>query len=79
MVLTVEEIEDVLKKNLKDVSAADIRRASQAIVQASGKWREVDLTDSLGALLSVQCKDICTLGEAFSKGCHIRAFITQKN
>ncbi len=78
MVLTIEEIENVLKKNLLNISDGDIKKTAQALIAASGKWQEVNLTENLGAGLSVQCKDICCLGEAYSKGYQIRAFITEK-
>jgi len=42
------------------------------------QWQEVDLTESLGAMLSVQCRDICAIGKAYEEGFKIRAFIAPK-
>ena len=75
MVLGEEEIVKILKQNLRDVPEMEIERVAQAICKATGKWQEVDLNDSLGAIMSVQCKDICAIGDAFSKGYCIRTFI----
>ena len=76
MLLTPEEIKEALKKTLPKLSNEDIERAAKAIVESNGKWREVDLTENLGAAISVQCADICCLGEAYSKGKQIKAFIS---
>lgn len=79
MLLTLEEIKTALKKALPATPAKDIERAAQAIVEASGKWQEVDLKDKLGAEVSIQCKDICALGAAHDQGRQIRAFIEKKS
>ena len=78
MLLTQEEITSILKKTLPTTQEQDIQKAAQAIVSATGKWQEVDVQNKLGAGLSVQCKDICALGEAYSKGVSIRAFVAPK-
>ncbi len=79
MLLTLNELEDTLRKTLPDVSNKDIRRAAQAISEATGKWQEVDLSETLGAEISVQCRDICALGQAHDKGLRIRAFIAKES
>ena len=78
MLLTLNEIEDVLKKTLPEVQDKDICRAAKSLIDATGKWQEVDLSETLGAEISVQCKDICALGSAHDKGLHIRAFIAKE-
>ena len=78
MLLTIEEIEDSLKKALPTVPAKDVRRAAEAIIKAAGKWQEVDLSEKLGAEISIQCKDICALGSAHDKGLQIRAFVSKE-
>lgn len=79
MLLTQEEIENVLKKMLADVSPSDISRAATALVEESTqKWSEVNIAESLGANYSVQCKDICVLGDAIAKGTDIKAFISRQ-
>ena len=78
MLLTVEEIENILRKTLPGIPLENIRRAAQSIIEATGKWQEVDLTETLGAEISVQCRDICALGQAHDKGLRIRAFIAKE-
>ena len=78
MLLTVDEIKDTLKKTLPFVPDKDINRAAQAIAEAAGKWQEVDLTETLGAEISIQCRDICAIGAAHNKGFHIRTFISKE-
>ena len=75
MLLKPTEIESVLKESLPNVPVKDIQHAVQALEKASSEWQEVNLTESLGAMVSVQCRDICALGEAYQSGCSIRAFI----
>jgi hypothetical protein len=79
MLLTIEEIKEALKKSLPNIPSKDIERAAQAIIEASGKWQEVDLKDNLGAEVSIQCKDICALGAAHGEGMQIRAFVQKKS
>ncbi|MFA5059559.1 MAG: hypothetical protein WC676_02930 [Candidatus Omnitrophota bacterium] len=78
MVLTLTEIEDILKKNLPSASEKDIQKTALSLIEATGKWKEVDLVETLGAELSVQCRDICVLGNAHHNGKRIRAFITEQ-
>lgn len=78
MLLTMEEIESALKRSLPTVADKDIRSAAEAIVQAAGKWQEVDLSEKLGAEISIQCRDICALGAAHDKGLQIRAFVSKE-
>ncbi|MDP2654413.1 MAG: hypothetical protein Q8Q08_10335 [Candidatus Omnitrophota bacterium] len=77
MPLTQSEIEDILKKTLPDLRGEDISKAARTILAAAGEWQEVDVDEKLGAGMSIQCKDICALGEAYSKGVRIRAFIAR--
>ena len=77
MLLTIDEIEGVLRKTLPYVPDKDIHRSAQSIIEAAGKWQEVDLSETLGAEISVQCRDICVLGQAYDKGLRIRAFIAK--
>ena len=78
MLLTVEEIEEILQKSLSHVLPKEIKKAAEAVVSASGKWQELDLADSLGAQYSCQCRDICGIGNAHAKGLKIRAFISER-
>ena len=78
MLLTEEEIEKTLKEALPGVPQKDIHRAAQSVASTMGKWKEVDLTEVLGASYSVQCKDICAIGSAFSQGKKIRTFVAEK-
>ena len=78
MVLIQKEIEAVLQKSLPNLSDVDVRKAAKSITEATGEWKEID-TSNLGASLSVQCCDICALGEAHDKGLRIRAFVLKKN
>ncbi|OGX05684.1 MAG: hypothetical protein A2Z88_00350 [Omnitrophica WOR_2 bacterium GWA2_47_8] len=75
MLLDQNEIANALKKALPKLSAEDIQKATAALMAAASNWQEVDLTEKFGANMSVQCKDICALGEAHDKGKKIRAFI----
>jgi hypothetical protein len=75
MLLAIDEIQNALKKSLPGVPESQLQKAAQAISEATGQWQEVDLKEELGANISVQCQDICTLGEAFAHGKKIRAFI----
>lgn len=77
MVLSGEEIRNALKKTLPKLTNQEIDKAARSILEASGQWREVDLKDKLGAGLSVQCRDICAIGDAFSKNMQIRVFIKE--
>ena len=78
MLLTQAEIEDVLRKTLPGVQEKDIRGAAKSLMEATGKWQEVNLSETLGAEISVQCRDICALGQAYDKGLHIRAFVAKE-
>ena len=78
MPLTMEEIESLLKKTIRGATSTEIRRAALLIIEAQGKWKEVDLSESLGAIYSVQCKDICAIGKCHENGFKIRAFIAQE-
>ena len=78
MLLTLNEIEDVLRKTLPGVQDKDIRCAAKSLIDATGKWQEVDLSETLGAEISVQCRDICALGQAHDKGLCIRAFVAKE-
>lgn len=78
MPLSLEEIQNVLKGALPFLAANDIQRAAEAIRKAAGNWKELDLKDRLGAELSVQCRDICAIGQAYQEGVHIRAFICKE-
>ena len=78
MLLNQQEMEQVLKKVLPQLSQSDIKIAVAALENAMGQWKEVDLAENLGADVSVQCQDICALGAAHHKGCRIRAFILPK-
>ncbi|OGX25107.1 MAG: hypothetical protein A2787_03085 [Omnitrophica WOR_2 bacterium RIFCSPHIGHO2_01_FULL_48_9] len=75
MLLNQNEIIGILKKVLPKTSEEDIRKAAEALTVAAGNWQEVDLKETFGASYSIQCKDICALGEAFDKGQEIKAFI----
>jgi len=77
MLLTLDEIRTILKENLPKASDQEILRAADALSQAKGRWKEVNVADTIGAQLSVQCRDICALGEAYQKGTKIRAFIAE--
>jgi len=76
MLLTLDEIENVLRKTLPYVPEKDIHYTAETITNTIGEWREVDVSE-IGARLSVQCRDICPLGEAYEKGLNIRAFIAK--
>lgn len=76
MLLTREEIEEALKKVLPNLPSQDIQKAAKALIELEGKWQEIDVTE-IGAALSVQCPDICPLGEAYAKGKRIRAFVAK--
>ena len=78
IMLKEEEIENLLRKTLPEVSDSDIRRVARTLRDAAGQWKEVDLSETLGAQYSVQCRDICALGMAHFKGQRIRAFILEE-
>lgn len=78
MPLTLEEIEKILQEALPRVAKEDIHKPVAALRKVMGGWQEVDLTESLGAMLSVQCRDICAIGKAYEDGFAIRAFIAPK-
>ena len=78
MVLNEKEIEQALKQALPNVDQGSIQRAVKAIIEASGQWKEVDIKEELGAVFSVQCRDICALGAAHEKGLSFRVFIADK-
>ena len=76
MLLNADEIKQVLRRTLPNHTETDIDKAVKAITETTGKWQEVDLKEKLGAGISIQCRDICAVGEAYSNGCRIRAFMT---
>lgn len=78
MLLSKGEIEAILRKTIPNVSDKDIQKAAQSLVEATGQWKEVDLAGALGAELSIQCRDICAIGDAHQKGLRIKAFIENK-
>ena len=78
MLLNREEIKKTLKETLPKLTESELDLASAALIAGSNKkWKEVDLKESFGANLSIQCKDICALGEAHNKGKVIKAFIKE--
>jgi hypothetical protein len=77
MLLTIEEIETTLRENLPELSVADCHTAARAIIESCGKWRELDANE-FGSEFSVQCRDICAIGEAAEQGLRIRAFVCQE-
>ena len=78
MLLNQSEIAGTLKKALPKLSEEEIKKATEALMTAAGEWQEVDLKEMFGANFSVQCKDICALGEAYDKGQKIKAFIKKE-
>ncbi len=78
MLLSKNEIITILKSDLFGVPEEYLEKAAQSLVEATGKWHEVDLADVLGATFSVQCRDICAIGEAYQKGLRIKAFVEEK-
>ncbi len=78
MVLDDEDIKKALKEVLPKLSAEDILKVVAVLRVASCNWQEVNVKETIGAQISVQCKDICALGEAFDKGLQIRAFVKKK-
>ncbi len=77
MLLSQNEIISILKKAIPRLTEEECRAAAGALVAATGKWKEANLKEMFGASLSVQCKDICALGEAHSRGFKIKAFIEE--
>ena len=75
MILTPDEAEAALAKALPGLSEAQRAAAVEAIEAAGGTFEEVDLADHLGAEVSIQCRDICVLGELHDRGVPIRAFV----
>ena len=75
MLLTKTEIENVLRSTLPGAQENDIRKAASSLMETRGEWQEIDVSENLGATMSVQCKDICPLGEAYHKGHSFRVFV----
>jgi hypothetical protein len=77
MLFTIEEIEAALREKLPNLSVDDCHDAAKAIITSDGKWRELDVSE-LGSEFSVQCRDICAVGEAVEQGLRIRAFVCRE-
>ncbi len=78
MLLSEDQISSALKKALPNLPTSEIQKATAALIVAGREWQEVNLKEMFGASISIQCKDICVLGEAYDKGQKIRAFIKKE-
>ena len=78
MLLNQEQVTKTLKQTLPKLTELELSLATAALMAASKEWQEVNLKENLGANVSIQCKDICALGEAHDRGVEIRAFIKPK-
>jgi hypothetical protein len=67
-----------LKTELGDAAPEARLRAvaDRLAVVWGGEWEEIDcLGDAIGTSFSVQCQDICRVGEAVAQGLPLRVFI----
>lgn len=79
MLLTAQETETVIRETLGWLAKEDILRMVDALeVSSQKKWHEVDVKESLGAVMSVQCRDICEIGAAHHEGRTVKAFVSNE-
>lgn len=80
MVSDLEKMKLVLMKHLKgSLPDKKIQDIATDLAKIDQGWVEVtDLDKVIGAAVSVQCGDICRIGDAYQKGVELRVFTKKK-
>lgn len=76
MTSEISRVKTILSKHFSKVSSPDqLDKIAGEIAILGEDWEEIPhLDEKLGAGLSVQCEDICHLGELYHKGVALRVF-----
>ena len=81
MLLDEKDLQKVLANRLgKKLNTDELRDLIKEVHQLGKEWQEVEEVPSVvGASISVQCEDICVVGEALKKGEKVRLFRLQED